>query len=79
MKKYFIFVAILNFDALCDKCAGKISSFYFSFLITLTSTSVSHSFPTHKIFCLSFNRTDKSDAPCYTLCKNRVVSCFSGQ
>ena len=53
-EKHFIFAATWNFDALYDKCAGKISSFNFNFMITLTSTSISHDFPVQRMFCLSY-------------------------
>ena len=66
-EKHFIFAAILNFDALDDKCVRKISSFYF--MITLTSTSVSHNFPVHKMSCLSVYIVT-----CNILCKNKLYS-----
>ena len=76
MKKHFIFATILNVDALYDKCAVKISSFYFHSMITLTSTSVTHNFLVHKMFCLSFSRTCyKSDPPCNICVK---ITCMVG-
>ena len=57
-QKIFHFAAILNFDALNDKCAKKDKKFHCNFLVNLFSISVSPYFQSHKMLCLSFIRVE---------------------
>ena len=70
-KKMFHFAAILNFDALYDKCVEENEKFYFNFLVKLLSTLFSPYFQLHKMLCSSFIRPYcKSDPPWNLLCEN---------